>query len=94
MAGMEIGSETFVVEFYVSPDLLDNPQWEEACWDRALSIAHERGKIPVGPILITHEEVTPGSLVEGVPMAVTPMMLALGGKVLKVTASCMIGAEL
>lgn len=90
---MEVGSETFVVEFFIDPAFVSlNPEtWESACWDHALTLAHERGKIPVGPILITTEEVSQQPLTEGVPMAIQALLGPQ--RVLKVTASCMIGAE-
>ncbi len=70
-------------------------EWQVApvspCWDHALKLAHERGKIPVGPILIETERVKQAPLVEGVPLAIQ----ALVGpqEVIKVKATCMIGAE-
>lgn len=90
---MEPGSETFVVEFFVLPSFLQEADWESACWDHALKLAHEAGKIPVGPILIQHEIVKAGvntPLVEGVPMMLMPL---IAQDVVRIRASCMIGAE-
>lgn len=96
---MDDSGETYVVEFYVTPQQTMVDGFDNMAWDYALGKAHEAGVIPIGPIHIETELVKPpgaGFLEEGVPMRVQSMASALGlqQELVKVTASMMVGTRL
>lgn len=87
---MEPSPETFVVQFFVPPQLLLQDDWEALCHDHALAQAHAHGVIPVGPSHVSTEKVEPGQqLTPGVPLAVNPLV----GEVVRVTVTFMVGAH-
>lgn len=96
---MDDSGETFVVEFYVTPQQTLVEGFEAMAWDHALMLAHKEGVIPIGPIHIETEIVKPpgaGFLEEGVPMRIQSMASALGlqQELVRVKASMMIGTRL
>lgn len=99
---MDDSGETLEVIFHVPPQILLHPDWESMAHDHALGMAHERGVIPVGPILITTElKTTTGlSLQEGMAMGVNSLAglaataAGLGLEIVEVKASMLIGSRL
>ncbi len=98
---MQDSGATFVREYYVPKQFLLREDWQDILWDETLREAHQRGVIPVGPIMFTQEEVPSGvtaqqPLIPGVPMEVMPLMAAglMRVEMVKVTASVMLGAAL
>lgn len=95
---MDDSGETFVVEFFVTPQQTMAEDFDKAAWDHALAMAHKNGVIPIGPIHIETELVKnelPAGLTEGQSMRVHSMMQALSPQELvKVTATMMVGTRL
>ena len=95
-------SDTHTEVFHVPPQILLHPEVDNMLHDHALGLAHAKGLIPVGPILIEHKLVqrTGLSLQEGVAMGVNSLetlaatAAGLGMEVVEVTASMLIGSKL
>lgn len=94
--------ETHTEVFHVPPQILLHPEWESMAHDHALTLAHAKNIIPVGPIHIETQMVssTGMSLHEGVAMGVNSLealaatAAGLGAQIVEVRATMLVGSRL